>query len=607
MAFSLRTKVSAIVGALLLLTGVFIAIFFPLRQEREMSKYLDAQTLVVSEMTAQNVASALVFDDTEAVKASLGLLKVVADVQFAITIKDGKESGGYTLENIGSKRQQVDAAVQAKERLSVIDDILVAVVPIMGEKGVIGTLVLGVSREKLLADVRQSRVIAIAVGLGIVLIGGLMIWLVISRLTKPLKELAAAAEQVAHGRTDIAVKVQSRDEIGVLATGFNMMVENVRHSIAGFQAQKEAADALAQAAEEIKNKTIEQQSYLEESTRTILDAMQRFAFGDLTVQVESNGRQDDINKIFVGFNRSIASVRDLVEKVINNVAKTNDIAAHISSASGEMAATSEEQASQVMYIATSVEDMARSVAENAHQSSQINSLTQRNGTNASEGARVVGAAVKKIEEIAKVVNDASAVVEKLGNSSAEIGEIVQVIEEIADQTNLLALNAAIEAARAGEQGRGFAVVADEVRKLAERTATATKQISQTIKQIQRDTEQAVIGMKRGDKEVVEGLTLAKQAGNALRGIVTDSLEVEGMMKGSSNALQQQSSSAAGISQNIEQVSASIHETTSSLSAIANATESLRTLTESLQDLVSHFEVGDSAQPALESPKTKQLY
>jgi methyl-accepting chemotaxis protein len=338
----------------------------------------------------------------------------------------------------------------------------------------------------------------------------------------------------------------------------------------------------------------EQQAYLEESARQILDAMQRFASGDLTVQVQSNGREDDIAKIFTGFNRSVASVRNLVQEVIQNVEQTNAIAAHISSASGQMAATSQEQAAQVTQIASAIEEMSHSVNQNAQHTAQVSHITQQNGINATKGAGVVDAAVKKIEEIANVVSSASTVVEKLGNSSAEIGEIVQVIEEIADQTNLLALNAAIEAARAGEQGRGFAVVADEVRKLAERTATATKQISQTIKQIQRDTDQAVTGMKRGDSEVREGLTLAKEAGTALTGIVSGSREVESMVEISANAMQEQSSTATEITKSVEQVSSAVNETTASLTEIARATENLRGLTESLQDLVSRFDVGEEA-------------
>lgn len=346
------------------------------------------------------------------------------------------------------------------------------------------------------------------------------------------------------------------------------------------------------------NAVQEQQKYLESRTKLILGAMQKFSLGDLTVQVQSNGKEDDMNKIIMGFNQSVAAVRGLVQQVIHNVEETGTIATHISSASNEMAATSEEQAAQVTHIASSVDDMAESVSENAHQATDVSRITQQNGSNATKGAEVVGAAVEKIEEIANVVSAAAEVVEKLGNSSAEIGEIVQVIEEIADQTNLLALNAAIEAARAGDQGRGFAVVADEVRKLAERTAEATKQISKTIKHIQRDTNEAVKGMKRGDNEVREGLKLAKQAGEALTGIVSGSREVEIMVKRSAEAMQQQSSTAAEIAKNVEHVSSSVNETTASLSEIARATENLRHLAEGLRHLVNQFEVGDAAHGVL---------
>jgi methyl-accepting chemotaxis protein len=376
---------------------------------------------------------------------------------------------------------------------------------------------------------------------------------------------------------------------------------------------EEARDALRREQEETNQKAAEslgliqaQQRYSEESARQILDAMQRFSLGDLTVQVENRSQKDDIGKIFTGCNQSVSSVRELVREVIHNVEQTNTIALHISSASGEMAATSEQQAAQVTEIASSVEQMARSVSENAHQTVQIRSITEHNGTNAVEGAGVVGAAVKKIEEIASVVSNASVMVEKLGNSSAEIGEIVQVIEEIADQTNLLALNAAIEAARAGDQGRGFAVVADEVRKLAERTAQATKQIGQTIKQIQRDTEDAVTGMKRGDSEVRAGLALAKQAGDALERIVGGSREVESMVQGSANALHEQSSTAEQIAKSVEQVSSSVNETTASLSEIARATENLSNLTEGLRELVKRFDVGHQGGYKLSEVTRKRL-
>jgi methyl-accepting chemotaxis protein len=364
---------------------------------------------------------------------------------------------------------------------------------------------------------------------------------------------------------------------------------------------REAVEALQREQEEHRRQDAErlreseaQRTLLEQSAAEILEAMQRFAFGDLTVAVNEQrrgGMESDIGKIFAGFNRTVASVRKLVQQVVVNVAETTTIAAEISSASTQMAATSEQQSSQIVHIASSVEAMASSMREQAAQAHNADTLTRHNGESASEGARVVGAAVDKIQQIAFIVSDAAGVVEKLGNSSAEIGEIVQVIEEIADQTNLLALNAAIEAARAGEQGRGFAVVADEVRKLAERTAQATKQISTTIKQIQADTQQAVRGMQRGDAEVQEGLKLAQHAGNALETIVRSTTDVAHIVARMAAAMEQQSSTSHQVAQSIEHMSSAIQETTASLGEVARSTERLQEQTEGLQELVSRFDVG----------------
>jgi len=214
---------------------------------------------------------------------------------------------------------------------------------------------------------------------------------------------------------------------------------------------------------------------------------------------------------------------------------------------------------------------------------------------------VVEESVAGMRRIANVVKKSAETVQALGRSSDQIGEIIGVIDDIADQTNLLALNAAIEAARAGEQGRGFAVVADEVRKLAERTTKATKEIASMIKTFQADTAGAVTSMSEGTRQVDEGIKLADQAGTSLQQIVEISQKVTDMVAQIAAASEQQSSASEQISKNVEAITTVTAETASGTQQIARAAEDLNRLTENLQEYLSMFkltkESGQEGQPA----------
>ncbi len=313
------------------------------------------------------------------------------------------------------------------------------------------------------------------------------------------------------------------------------------------------------------------------------------ATGDLTARVAGDYRGDH-QKLKISINSLGESLSSLINQVTDAVQSAASSAVQISSTAESLAAASQEQSAQADEVASAVEEMSRTVTENAMSATKTAEVAKENGKVASEGGKVVEQTVVKMRDIAVVVKNSANNIEKLGESSKQIGEIISVIDDIADQTNLLALNAAIEAARAGEQGRGFAVVADEVRKLAERTTEATKQIATMIKGIQNETEQAVTAMNKGTVEVQNGIDLADRAGNSLKEILTSTQEVLDMINQIAAASEEQSATSEQISKNVMSISKVTAESTHRIEDVAHTSEDLAKATEHLRDLMSQFKV-----------------
>ncbi len=329
-------------------------------------------------------------------------------------------------------------------------------------------------------------------------------------------------------------------------------------------------------------------NFLNEELREISVVISEIASGNLNTEISTASKFDFVRKLKMQINDMIYNLNELLVNVDNAIQATASASSEISATTEQMSAGSQLQTQQAIEVAAGVEEVAKTIYENSQNAMAAVEAAKRAGSEAENGNKVVQQTIDGMNKVSKMVLQTANNIEELGKSSNQIGEIVQVIEEIADQTNLLALNAAIEAARAGEQGRGFAVVADEVRKLAERTGKATKEIAAMIKKIQKDTEDAVNAMRQGTHQVETGVQYANQAGEALKKINDETQKVLSLIHQVAVANEEQAKAGEDIARNIENIKNVTQETSQGIMQIAEATNDLSRLTHTLETNIQKF-------------------
>ena len=389
--------------------------------------------------------------------------------------------------------------------------------------------------------------------------------LVLSQMTPKLKELSSDQSLIYYAIVITAVIVILVCMVGIIIS-----------------IQRQAKISIAMTAESTQRN--------QAAILRLLDELADLADGDLTTTATVT--EDFTGAIADSINFTIEQLRVLVERINSTAVKVSGAAQGTQQTALHLAEASDHQSQEIAGASAAINEMAVTIDQVSANASESASVAERSVSIAKNGAKVVQDTIHGMDTIREQIQDTSKRIKRLGESSQEIGDIVSLINDIADQTNILALNAAIQASMAGEAGRGFAVVADEVQRLAERSAGATKQIETLVKAIQTDTNEAVISMEQTTTEVVNGARLAQDAGVALEDIEGVSANLAELIQSISNAARQQASSAGHISNTMNVIQEITSQTSAGTGASAQSIGELAEMALDLRESVAGFTLPD---------------
>ncbi len=551
------------------------------------------QQLVVSAFSEESVAYMVILNQAEVPLASKTRTSELTIPPLPDKFKprdNNAEITQFEVKNKGAGFIEIDVPIFSQTQEDSFGDTLEQEAT-AAEPQRLGLVRMGLTREILEGRIREGLFSALGLSALLVLAGSVLTLVGVKKMTSPLKDMTSIAEEIADGEGDLtkSFKVGSGDEIGQLGNGFNRFVQRLREMV--LRTRSGASD-IVEATEKIKvsshgvSEGVARQDHALEDSFTALKDIDSSAADVARSTSSLVTSAEESSSASLELSATIEEIVGQVDRLFTTIDEVSTSIIEMTTTGQQIFGNIETLSSATSETASSVSQMDVSIREIKQTAEITNTLSEKASTDAEQGMTVVEASISGINEVRELVDHAGNAMLELGQNSEEVGKILTVIDDVSDQTSLLALNAAIIAAQAGEHGRGFAVVAEEIRELADRSATSTREIAEIITSIQSGTETAVKAMNAGRDRVHEEVSRSQQTRLALEQIKESSVAAANQVRGIMRATHEQSQGSQQITSSINQVKIMLEQISSSASQQGKGNEDLSKASEVMREIAS---------------------
>lgn len=587
---SLRSKLAAAFAGLMIANAVFLYLFFPMRADQSSRAWANDRAADIALVLVSAVRSGLEFDDSKTVEGLLGgLASVDGAIYGAVYRSDGSRLAAWNAERIPP------VIADPGERLHTIpiEGVLHVSARVVATAGTRGVLAIGLSLARVDKERRANN---LTIGLvAILLTAAELIAAIVfgTLLVRPVSRLTnVTGEIVTHRDLSMRVMVQSRDEVGRLAESFSKLVDWLRSTV-------ESLNEMVVGMVKVIERTSQTGKTVTEGAVLIRNQMNGTVQSVSEMRASLKGLAEDVLVLQSSASQGSSSVIQIakvnddvakdVESMVESVNDTANAMQRMTGAFNDVVVGIEKLNEALLSTSTSMAETDTAIHEVEKTASETARLSEKVSSDAGAGVSALDKTVRGIEEIRASTNIAAQVIDNLGHSVSRIGTILKVINEVTDKTNLLSLNASIIAAQAGEHGKGFGVVANEIKMLAQRTSASTTEIAALIKAIQEESQQAQVAMERGMRSVQEGVQLGKEAGEALGNIHRSAQQARTMARSIARATEEQARATNQVTGAIQRISDTVQQLTSASRAQSRSAEEVMQSTGRLKALTVQVE------------------